>query len=171
MATKQTRSGDSKGEQRKNENSEESREDSVRERLGIVVHVPKPINRPNATLLSKTFAITAPSIEDKLVKLYITLSYWNNVPFEVFLATKDPASKANAEGLTRLASLWLRAGGEIDEIVEQLRGISIGATTAFNEGGARITSMCDALAYILDHNRTYHNPIPHKYHKATGEET
>lgn len=168
MAEKSSRQGDSEAEQRPNEDSKKDREDDVRERLGLTLNPPSPLARPDAQLISKTLKIQAPSIEDKVVALYVTVSYWNDVPFEIFLHTKDPASAANAEGLTRLCSMWLRSGGEIDEIVTQLRGISIGTTVAFNEGGARITSMCDAIAYVLDHNRTYGEPIEHKMHR-TGE--
>ena len=168
MAQKPSGERDSEAEQRQDEDSKKNREEDVRERLGLTLNPPSPLPRPDAQLISKTLKILAPSIEDKVVSLFVTVSYWNDVPFEIFLHTKDPASSANAEGLTRLCSMWLRSGGEIDEIVTQLRGISIGSTVAFNEGGARITSMCDAVAYVLDHNRTLGNPVEHKLHR-TGE--
>ena len=73
----------------------------------------------------------------------------SGAPFEVFVTVGrgDAEEKANAEAISRLASLWLRAGGDVGTLVRQLRGI-VGARGAYHDG-KYVGSIADAIATVL----------------------
>ncbi|MCC7075804.1 MAG: vitamin B12-dependent ribonucleotide reductase [Acidimicrobiia bacterium] len=77
-------------------------------------------------------------------------------PFEVFLVFGKAGSDITAmsEAIGRLVSLLLRTGVPVELVVEQLSGI--GGRSAVGFGEARVLSVADALAKLLD--RTYGEP-------------
>jgi ribonucleoside-diphosphate reductase alpha chain len=81
--------------------------------------------------------------------LYVTINSMNGKPFEVFaqIGKSGYDTMADTEAICRLISLALRSGVEVDEIIEQLRGIG-GDTPVFGAGGL-IRSVPDAIAKIL----------------------
>ncbi len=95
-----------------------------------------------------------PSITDKIKtgfgSLYVTLTFHNQKPFEVFasIGKSGYSTMADAEALGRLISLALRSGVEADEVIRQLKGIG-GSEPIFTENGI-IQSIPDAIAKILE---------------------
>ncbi|OIO48717.1 MAG: ribonucleoside-diphosphate reductase, adenosylcobalamin-dependent [Parcubacteria group bacterium CG_4_9_14_0_2_um_filter_41_8] len=85
-------------------------------------------------------------------KLFVTVNDSDDgKPFEVF-ATIGKAGgffAAKSEAICRLASLALRAGVSVDEVIKQLKGIR-GPMPSFNGGGIKILSLADAIAHILE---------------------
>ncbi len=73
----------------------------------------------------------------------------SGAPFEVFLTVGrgDPEEKANAEAISRLVTLWLRAGGDVEALLRQLRGI-VGERGAYHDG-VYVGSIADAIATVL----------------------
>ena len=73
----------------------------------------------------------------------------SGAPFEVFttVGKGDPEEHANAEAISRLASLWLRAGGDLEALRRQLRGI-VGERGAYHDG-KYVGSIADAIATVL----------------------
>ncbi|MBU0983078.1 MAG: vitamin B12-dependent ribonucleotide reductase [candidate division Zixibacteria bacterium] len=82
--------------------------------------------------------------------LYVTVNTLENRPFEVFahIGKSGYTTMADTEAICRLISLSLRSGIPVDQIVRQLRGIG-GASQIFSNG-ARIFSIPDAIAQILE---------------------
>ena len=81
--------------------------------------------------------------------LYITISFdENDQPFEIFtnLGKAGSSDSAYLEAVSRLASLALRAGVEVDQIINQLRGIM--DTPVWDEG-EKVLSAPDAVAIAL----------------------
>jgi hypothetical protein len=72
-------------------------------------------------------------------------------PFEVFAAVGKAGSAlmADVEAICRLASLALRFGVPMEEIYQQLRGISSDRTAGF--GPAKVLSVADAIAQAIGH--------------------
>ena len=72
-------------------------------------------------------------------------------PFEVFAAVGKAGSvlMADVEAICRLASLGLRFGVPIEEIFQQLRGISSDRTCGF--GTRKVLSVPDAIAQAIGH--------------------
>jgi ribonucleoside-diphosphate reductase alpha chain len=107
---------------------------------------PRPQGRPEA-LPSITYKITT-----GLGNLYITVSLFNNAPFEVFcsIGKSGYSTMADAEAIGRLASLALRSGIPATEVVSQLKGIGGSEPTFHN--GALIQSIPDAIALALERN-------------------
>jgi ribonucleoside-diphosphate reductase alpha chain len=68
---------------------------------------------------------------------------------EVFahLGKGGDLASSDLEGMCRLASLYLRVGGQIEEIISQLDGIGSSLQVATKEG--RIQSLADGLARAL----------------------
>lgn len=82
--------------------------------------------------------------------LFITVTYdVAGQPFEVFTTVGKAGSeeRANAEAVSRLVSLWLRAGGTVDAVVKQLAGIR-GEVGAWHDG-SYVGSTGDAIAQVL----------------------
>lgn len=105
-----------------------------------------PQNRPEI-LTSKTIGIRT-----GLGKLYLTISYLNNKPFEIF-ATVGKCGKevqAMTESIGRLVSLWLRSNGDCNHVIKQLKGI--GGENPIPYKKDILLSIPDAIAKILEKN-------------------
>jgi len=95
-----------------------------------------------------------PSVTDKIKtgfgNLYVTISFHNQKPFEVFasIGKSGYSTMADAEALGRLISTALRSGVEAEEVIAQLKGIG-GSEPIFTEGGL-IQSIPDAIAKVLE---------------------
>ncbi|MGB9004448.1 MAG: hypothetical protein WCB96_01860, partial [Candidatus Aminicenantales bacterium] len=95
-----------------------------------------------------------PSVTDKIKtgfgNLYITLTYFDNKPFEVFasIGKSGYSTMADAEALGRMISLALRSGVDPKEVIAQLKGIG-GSEPIFTEGGL-VQSIPDAIAKVLE---------------------
>lgn len=81
-------------------------------------------------------------------------------PFEVFAVVGKAGSAlmADVEAICRLASLALRFGVPVEEIYQQLRGISSDRTTGF--GAAKVLSVADAIAQAVGHYCATGTPDP-----------
>lgn len=104
-----------------------------------------PRTRPDV-LIGKTYRIRT-----AYGNLYITINEdENGQPFEVFgtLGKAGGFFAGQAEAITRLASLSLRSGVEVSEVIEQLKGIR-GPQVAWSEGGM-ILSLPDAIGQVLE---------------------
>jgi ribonucleoside-diphosphate reductase alpha chain len=82
--------------------------------------------------------------------LYVTVSEFNNRPFELFatIGKSGKSTQAKTEAIGRLISLALRSGVEVEEIIEQIQGIR-GEHAVFQEGGL-VYSIPDAIAKVLE---------------------
>jgi ribonucleoside-diphosphate reductase alpha chain len=95
-----------------------------------------------------------PSITDKIKtgfgNLYVTITFYNGKPFEVFtsIGKSGYSTMADAEALGRLISMALRSGVEPQEVIYQIKGIG-GAEPIFTEGGL-VQSIPDAIAKVLE---------------------
>ncbi|MBN2344977.1 MAG: adenosylcobalamin-dependent ribonucleoside-diphosphate reductase [Candidatus Aminicenantes bacterium] len=116
---------------------------------------PKPMGRPDA------IPSTTHKISTGLGNLYITVSYFNDKPFEVFasIGKSGYSTMADAEAIGRLISLALRSGISTEEVVNQLKGIG-GAEPIFSHGQL-IQSIPDAIAKVLE---THIGPV-HSRHQ------
>ena len=109
---------------------------------------------PEAKLHPKDRPITLPSVTDKIKtgfgNLYVTISFYNQKPFEVFtsIGKSGYTTMADAEALGRLISLALRSDVDVKEVISQLKGIG-GSEPIFTEGGL-VQSIPDAIAKILE---------------------
>jgi ribonucleoside-diphosphate reductase alpha chain len=105
---------------------------------------PKPQDRPDA------LPSTTHKIQTGLGRLYITVTYFNGKPFEVFcsIGKSGYSTMADAEGIGRLTSLALRTGIPAEEIVSQLKGIG-GSEPTFHNGHL-VQSIPDAIAFVLE---------------------
>jgi ribonucleoside-diphosphate reductase alpha chain len=105
---------------------------------------PRPQDRPDA-LPSTTYKIST-----GLGRLYITITYFNGRPFEVFcsIGKSGYSTMADAEAIGRLISLALRSGIPPEEVVSQLKGIG-GSEPTFHNGNL-IQSIPDAVAQMLE---------------------
>jgi len=86
-----------------------------------------------------------------LGELYVTINEdEDNKPFEVFCTVGKAGGAANAdsEAIGRLISLTLRHGIPIDEVRDQLRGISCDRAVGF--GPNKVLSAPDAIAQAID---------------------
>ena len=82
--------------------------------------------------------------------LYVTVSEFNNRPFELFatIGKSGKSTMAKTEAIGRLISLSLRSGVEVEEIIDQIKGIR-GEHAVFQEGGL-VHSIPDAIAKVLE---------------------
>jgi len=82
--------------------------------------------------------------------LYVTVTEFENQPFEVFatIGKSGRSTTAKTEAIGRLVSLALRSGVTVDKIVDQLKGIG-GEYPVFQNGGL-VLSIPDAIARVLE---------------------
>lgn len=81
--------------------------------------------------------------------LYVTINTHEGKPFEVFvqIGKSGYSTMADAEAIGRLASLALRSGVSVKEVIDQLEGI--GGSSQVYSGGKLIMSIPDAIAKLL----------------------
>lgn len=105
---------------------------------------PKPQERPDF------LPSTTHKISTGFGNLYITISYLNGKPFEVFtsIGKSGYSTMADAEAIGRLTSLALRSGISTDQVVNQLKGIGGSEPTFHN--GSLVQSIPDAIAQVLE---------------------
>jgi ribonucleoside-diphosphate reductase alpha chain len=82
--------------------------------------------------------------------LYVTVSEFNNKPFELFatIGRSGKSTTAKTEAIGRLISLALRSGIEVTEIIDQIKGIR-GEHAVFQNGGL-VHSIPDAISKVLE---------------------
>jgi len=82
--------------------------------------------------------------------LYVTVNTKDGRPFEVFahIGKSGYTTMADTEAICRLISLALRSNVPVDNVIRQLRGIG-GSSQVFS-GGAKIFSIPDAIAQVLN---------------------
>ena len=82
--------------------------------------------------------------------LYVTINIKDGKPFEVFahIGKSGYTTMADTEAICRLISLALRSNIPIESIIRQIRGI--GGSNQIYSGGAKIFSIPDAIAQILN---------------------
>jgi ribonucleoside-diphosphate reductase alpha chain len=82
--------------------------------------------------------------------LYVTVTEYDGKPFEVFatIGKSGRSTTAKTEAIGRLASLALRSGVKVNDIVNQLKGIG-GEYPVFQDGGL-VLSIPDAIARVLE---------------------
>jgi len=105
----------------------------------------RPAPRPE-TLKSKTTCVNT-----GFGKLYVTICYGHDGrPFEIFAIIGKSGHELTAmtEGIGRLVSLWLRSGGDVGEIVKQLKGI--GGESPHAHGKKLILSVPDGIGQLLE---------------------
>jgi len=105
---------------------------------------PRPQERPDY------LPSTTHKISTGFGNLYITISYFNGKPFEVFtsIGKSGYSTMADAEAIGRLTSLALRSGISADQVVTQLKGIGGSEPTFHN--GSLVQSIPDAIAQVLE---------------------
>jgi ribonucleoside-diphosphate reductase alpha chain len=95
--------------------------------------------------------------------LYITINKDENGNIvEIFTnSSKNGTCKANLNGETRMASLALRAGVKVDEVVEQLKGIHCQSCAFARAKGNQVdgTSCPDIMAKCIKEACSKHKPI------------
>lgn len=81
--------------------------------------------------------------------LYVTINTRDGQPFEVFahIGKSGYTTMADTEAICRLISLSLRSGVPVAQVIKQLRGI--GGSSQIFSGGAKISSIPDAIAQVL----------------------
>ena len=89
-------------------------------------------------------------IKTGMGQLYVTVTEFDGRPFEVFatIGKSGKSTMAKTEAIGRLISLALRAGVDVSEIIDQVKGIS-GEHTIFQKGGL-VLSIPDAIGRILE---------------------
>lgn len=86
---------------------------------------------------------------ENMGNLYVSVSEYNNRPFELFaiIGKCGKSTTAKTEAIGRLISLAFRSGINVEEVINQLKGIS-GEHTVFQEGGL-VLSIPDAIVKVL----------------------
>jgi ribonucleoside-diphosphate reductase alpha chain len=84
--------------------------------------------------------------------------------------------KSNIDGINRLVSLSLRAGVKVEEIIDQLKGISCPACTRVKTKGEQIDGIScpDVIARVLEeeYKSTYNfNPVEKENKKVETTQT
>jgi len=97
----------------------------------------------------KTLEGFTTKIKTGLGQLYVTVTEYNNHPFEVFatIGKSGRSTTAKTEAIGRLISLAFRSGVKVDKVVDQLTGIG-GEHPVFQDGGL-VLSIPDAIARVL----------------------
>lgn len=86
-------------------------------------------------------------------KLYVTVNYDDEGICEVFTNTgKHGGCPSQSEAVGRLASLSLRSGIQIEEVIRQLKGIRCPST--IRQSGLAVLSCPDAIAKVLQQAQT-----------------
>ena len=82
--------------------------------------------------------------------LYCTVNESKGIPFEVFAVIGKPGTSiaAKTEAIGRLISLALRAGADIKDVINQLKGIE--GENSIHVDGVLVRSIPDAIAQILE---------------------
>ncbi|MDY0251176.1 MAG: vitamin B12-dependent ribonucleotide reductase [Pseudomonas sp.] len=82
--------------------------------------------------------------------LYVTVTEQDGKPFEVFatIGKSGKSTTAKTEAIGRLISLALRAGVDVQDVIEQVSGIG-GEHAVFREGGM-VLSIPDAIGRVLE---------------------
>jgi hypothetical protein len=80
------------------------------------------------------------------IHLHLTVDPRTERELEVFaqLGKSGDVAASDLEAICRLISLWLRSGGSLDQVIDQLHGIGSTLQVPTREG--KITSLADALA-------------------------
>jgi len=89
-------------------------------------------------------------IKTGLGNLYVNVTEYEGRPFEVFaiIGKSGNSTTAKTEAIGRLASLALRSGIRVEDIVEQLKGIG-GEHPVFQKSGL-VLSIPDAIAQVFE---------------------
>ena len=118
--------------------------------LSSVTADTKDSNRVNPEKRPSVLSGITEKISTGYGNLYITINVKNGRPFEVFahIGKSGYTTMADTEAICRLISLALRSHIPIDKVIKQLRGI--GGSSQIFSGGARIFSIPDAIAQILN---------------------
>lgn len=110
----------------------------------------EPISRSN---LGKTYGVTIDK-RNACGKMFITINRDKNGNIvESFVNVgKTGTCKSNIDGINRLLSLALRSGVKVDEIVDQLKGISCAACSRVKAKGEKIDglSCSDIIGRLLE---------------------
>jgi len=79
-------------------------------------------------------------------KLYVTVNSVESHPFEVFtnIGKAGGCVSSQCESIGRLISLALRVGGEVEDIVKELKGIRC------HQPADNVLSCADAVAQVLE---------------------
>ncbi|OQY07149.1 MAG: ribonucleoside-diphosphate reductase, adenosylcobalamin-dependent [Desulfobacteraceae bacterium 4572_123] len=82
--------------------------------------------------------------------LYVTVTEYQNRPFEVFatIGKSGRSATAKTEAIGRLVSLAFRSGVRVETVVDQLKGIG-GEYPVFQNGGL-VLSIPDAISRVLE---------------------
>lgn len=105
---------------------------------------PAPMERPDS------LSSVTDKIKTGFGNLYVTITFYENKPFEVFasIGKSGYSTMADAEALGRLISLCLRSGIDPKEVINQLKGIG-GSEPIFHHGHL-VQSIPDAIAQVLE---------------------
>ncbi|MGQ9619274.1 MAG: adenosylcobalamin-dependent ribonucleoside-diphosphate reductase [Candidatus Aminicenantia bacterium] len=105
---------------------------------------PAPMDRPDS------LSSVTDKIRTGFGNLYITITFYNDKPFEVFasIGKSGYSTMADAEAIGRLISLCLRSGIDTKEVINQLKGIG-GSEPIFHHGHL-VQSIPDAIAQVLE---------------------
>ncbi|WP_300673166.1 vitamin B12-dependent ribonucleotide reductase [Desulfoluna sp.] len=111
---------------------------------GVSTPLPQVLERPE---LLEGFTSR---VRTGMGQLYVTVTEMEGRPFEVFatIGKSGKSTTAKTEAIGRLISLALRSGVEVDEIINQLKGIC-GEHAVFQKGG-RVLSIPDAIGRVLE---------------------
>lgn len=107
-----------------------------------------PRKREQVPLVGETF-------KDKIGcgALFTTVNYDENGNiYEVFIRPgKHGGCQSNVEGLARMASIALRSGIDVTEIVDQLKGIRCPSCLVAKQKGVKFLSCPDAVGKAIEH--------------------
>ncbi len=111
--------------------------------------------RPRVGPIPQDRPVTLPSVTDKIKtgfgNLYVTISFYNQKPFEVFasIGKSGYSTMADAEALGRLISLALRSGVDAKEVIQPAQGDRRRRSPS-SPRAALVQSIPDAIAKVLE---------------------